>query len=269
MAAFVPTCENVRTSDAPKARRGPFETSPFPTGGEVSKASPGKSMRGGPRNRASRETDSLSPAQVANLTAAAAHALAIRLPFTRFITIHWESAGIALADMVRATGRFLDLMTKALARHGARTAWLWVHENGEGKGGHLHILIHVPAELVPLVSRLQRGWLRSITGRPYRARVIHSKPIGGRLGLEKGNPDLYVVNLSAALNYVLKGVAPDCSAQLGITRLEPGGRVIGKRCGTSQNIGPKARCNSGSSLAGVKLQTVSNGPGDCSQALCG
>ncbi len=243
MAAFVPTRENVRTSDAKKARRGPFETSPFPPGGEVSKASPGKSMRGGPRNRASRETESLSPAQVANLTAATAHALAIRLPFTRFITVHWESAAIALADMAGATGRFLDLMTKALARHGARTAWLWVHENGEGKGGHVHILAHVPAGLAPIVARLQRRWLRSITGQPYRARLIHSKPIGGRLGLETGNPDLHALNLSAALAYVIKGADPIAARQFGLSRLEPGGRVIGKRCGTSQNIGPKARRN--------------------------
>lgn len=201
-------------------------------------------MRGGPRNRANRETDSVSPAQVANLTAAAAHALTIGLPLTRFITIHWESGGIALADMAGATGRFLDLVTKALARHGTRTAWVWVHENGERKGGHVHVLVHVPAELAPIVSRLQRRWLRGITGRPYRARLIHSKPIGGRLGLETGNPDLYAVNLSAALDYVLKGADPIAAEQFGLSRLEEGGRIIGKRCGTSQNIGPKARRNS-------------------------
>ena len=198
-------------------------------------------MRGGPRNRASRETDSLAPAQVANLIAAAAHALAIGLPFTRFVTINWESAGTALADMAGATGRFLDLLTKALARHGSRTSWLWVHENGEGKGGHVHILAHVPAGLAPIVSRLQRRWLRSITGQPYRARLIHSKPIGGRLGLETGNPDLHTLNLSAALDYVIKGADPIVARQFCLSRLEPGGRVIGKRCGTSQNIGSKAR----------------------------
>ena len=243
MAGFMPSRENSQASAASKAGRSQFETSPFSPRGEVSKAGPGKSKRGGPRNRASRETDSLSPAQVANLIAAAAHALAIGLPFTRFITVHWESAGITLADMAGATGRFLDLMTKALARHGARTAWLWVHENGEGKGGHVHILTHVPAGLAPIVSRLQRRWLRSITGQPYRARMIHSKPIGGRLGLESGNPDLHAVNLSAVLDYVIKGADPIAARQFGLSRLEPGGRVIGKRCGTSQNIGPKARRN--------------------------
>lgn len=110
-----------------------------------------------------------------------------------------------------------DLMAKALARHGSATAWLWTHENvpgnGHDKGGHCHLLVHVPADLVPVVTALQRGWLRLISGQPYRARVIHSKPIGGRLGLEAGNPDLYAVNLEAALAYVLKGGMPVSSSE--------------------------------------------------------
>ena len=150
-----------------------------------------------------------------------------------------------LAGMVTATGRFTGLLTKSLARHGSSTAWLWTHENVSGngydEGGHCHLLVHVPAYLVPVVMALQRGWLRRITGQPYRARVIHSKPIGGRLGLEADNPALHAINLEAALAYVLKGARPDVASQFGLERLEPGGRVIGKRCGTSQNIGAKAR----------------------------
>jgi len=59
--------------------------------------------------------------------------------------------------------------------------------------------------------------------------VIHSKPIGGRLGLEAGNPDLHAVNLEAALAYVLKGASHQAASQFGLDRLEAGGRVIGKR----------------------------------------
>jgi len=66
-------------------------------------------------------------AQVGNLIAATRHAEAIGLSFTRMITIHWEAAELPLADMAKATGHFTDLMTKALARHGSRTAWLWIH----------------------------------------------------------------------------------------------------------------------------------------------
>jgi hypothetical protein len=200
-----------------------------------------RTSKGGPRNRADRESHALTGVHIANLTAAEAHARKIGLPFTRMLTIHWQAAGVPLAGMAKATGRFVDLMAKALARHGSRTAWLWTHEAGDGKGGHCHLLAHVPAHLVSTVTRLQCGWLRRITGQAYRARVIRSKPIGGRLGLETGNPDLHAINLEAALGYVLKGASPEAAACLGLARLEPGGRVIGKRCGTSQNIGAKAR----------------------------
>ena len=200
-----------------------------------------RSGRGGPRNRAERESHSLTLSQVTNLEAAERHAEKIGLPFTRMVTIHWEAAGVPLAGMARATGRFTDLMGKALSRHGSGAAWLWTHENGDGKGGHCHLLAHVPADLASVVTGLQRGWLRRITGNKYRARVIHSKPIGGRLGLETGNPDLHAINLDAALAYVLKGASPEAASHFALGRLEPGGRVVGKRCGTSQNIGAKAR----------------------------
>ncbi|MFV3074604.1 hypothetical protein [Niveispirillum fermenti] len=208
----------------------------------LSATSPG---RGGARNRADRESHALTGAQVANLKAAERFAEKIGRPLTRMITIHWEAAGVPLGEMAKATGRFTDLMTKALARHGSPTAWLWTHENvpgnGHAKGGHCHLLAHVPAPLVPALTALQRGWLRRITGRPYQARVIHSKPIGGRLGLETGNPDLHAINLETALSYVLKGASRMAASQSSLERLQPGGRVIGKRCGTSQNIGATAR----------------------------
>jgi hypothetical protein len=157
------------------------------------------------------------------------------------INIHWEAAGLALDDMAKATGHFIDQLSKALARHGSKTAWLWVHESGEGKGGHCHMLVHVPAALANVVSGLQRGWLRRITGQAYQARVIKSVPIGGRLGLECSNPELHSVNLDNALSYVLKGADADSAAAFRLIRLEAGGRIIGKRCGTSQNIGAAAR----------------------------
>ncbi|QIK78438.1 hypothetical protein G7077_05495 [Sphingomonas piscis] len=201
--------------------------------------------RGGARNYSNRESHALTAAQVSNLKAAERHADKIGLPFTRMISIHWQAAGVPLAGMVKATGRFTDLLAKALARHGSSTAWLWVQENVPGvsqnKGGHCHLLAHVPANLVPLVTGLQRGWLRRITRQPYTARVIHSKPIGGRLGLEAGNPDLHAANLEAALAYMVKGASYEAALQFNLRRLDPGGLVIGKRCSTSQNIGAKAR----------------------------
>jgi len=197
--------------------------------------------RGGPHNRADRESLALRDDQVANLVAAARYAQRLGLPFNRMITIHWEAAGLPLAAMAGATGRFIDLLGKAVSRHGSRLACLWVHEGGQAKGGHCHLLAHIHADLVPSVTRLQRGWLRRITGKPYRARVIRSVPIGGRLRLETENPALHAVNFEVALSYVLKGADEGAATAFRLERTEHGGRVIGKRCGTSQNIGAKAR----------------------------
>mgnify|MGYP000901929702 CR=1 FL=1 len=203
--------------------------------------SPEPAGKGGPRNRADRESHVLKATQIANLVASTRHAALIGLPFTRMITIHWEAAGVLLADMVKATGRYIDLLSKALARHGSATAWLWVHENGDGKGGHCHLLAHVPARLVQIVTRLQKGWLRKITGKPYKAGVIHSRPIGRRLGVEVGNPALHAANLETVLHYVLKEASLESIVRFRLSRYEFGGCVIGKRCATSQNIGRKAR----------------------------
>lgn len=204
---------------------------------------PDPAGRGGARNHSDRESHELSVAQVGNLTEAVRHAGAIGLPLNRMTTIHWEAAGLPLEAMSKATGRFIDRMTKAITRHGGKTAWLWVHEGGEQEGGHCHLLAHVPPNIVPVLTRLQRGWLGQITGRPYSKGVICSKPIGGRLGIEVNNPDLHAANLNTVLAYVLKGASQEAVLQYGLTRLKPGGRIIGKRCGVSQNIGMKSRRN--------------------------
>ena len=197
--------------------------------------------RGGARNWSTRESHELTAAQAAKLLAAARHASVIGLPFTRLITIHWQASGVPLASMAAATGRFTGLLTKALAHRRSKTAWLWVHENGDGKGGHCHLLAHIRASDVPAVKRLQRRWLRSITGRQYRRRVIKGDPIGRRLGLEATNPALLAENVITTLGYLLKGIAVDAPQAAALAKLQPGGRIIGKRCGCSQNIGNKAR----------------------------
>lgn len=140
--------------------------------------------------------------------------------------------------MAKATGRYLDLISKAITRHDGHTAYIWTHENGPGKGGHCHILIHVPPRHVKRITKLQRGWIEGITKRPYKTRTVLSRSIGGRLGLESTAPDQHFANLDAALSYVIKGALPDVAERFDMRRHEPGGLIIGKRCGMSQNVAP-------------------------------
>jgi hypothetical protein len=198
-------------------------------------------QRGGARNLASNTTDALSVPHVGKLIAATAFASRIGLPFNRFITIHWEAAGVPPNGIVKATGRYVDLLRKYLNRHGYKTALIWVQEGGHGKGGHVHILAHVPACMVKHITGLNRDWLRRISGRPYVKRVIKSRSIGGKLNIENSNPATHRSNLQGTLEYVLKGANAKAVKQFGLTRQEAGGVCIGKRCGMSQNIGPKAQ----------------------------
>jgi len=52
---------------------------------------------------------------------------------------------------------------------------------------------------------------------------------------EKGGP-LYRANLDAALAYLLKGADMAAGDALGLERCGEGGRIIGKRCGRTQNL---------------------------------
>lgn len=58
-------------------------------------------------------------------------------------------------------------------------------------------------------------------------------------------PDVQAENAQNVVRYMLKGVEPEYGRLLGLTRLEDAGSVVGKRCGTTQNIGPTARRRAG------------------------
>jgi len=194
---------------------------------------------GGKRNSAARTSESLSLNQAANIIATAKYAAAISLPLNRHLTIHWEQAGIPDERAAWATGRFLKLAGDWIAKRGGRIAWAWVRENGDGKGSHVHILIHVPAGA--RLGDLQRRWLRTITGRAYKRSTIETRRIGGTAGAARAAPAHYQLNLSAVVGYVLKGVGAATAVTLCLERHDEGGQIVGKRAATSQNIGRAAR----------------------------
>lgn len=154
-------------------------------------------------------------------------------PFNRHITVHWEAAGVPDCQAAKATTAFLKYLREWL---GGATAYVWARENGDGKGSHVHILAYVPADRHLSGARFRR-WLERVAGRLYRPGTIHTARIAGHR--QPGGP-VYAANLQAVLTYVLKGVDADTAAAIGIAH-ESGGCIVGKRCGTSRNIGAKAR----------------------------
>lgn len=216
-----------------RLENGTHPTPPSQTGGGCQ---PGW---GGARNQRGRTSDELTLPQAKNIIEAARHATAIGLAFSHFITIHWALAGIPDSQAAAATGAYLTRLRDNVRKRGGRAAWAWVRENGDGKGSHLHVLAHVPSG-VPL-GRMHRRWLKQITGKPYVRGTILTERIGGTLASAQAGTDSYLVNLGEVVAYLVKGVSPATGAALRLDKLEPGGRIIGKRCGTSENVGAAAR----------------------------
>ena len=197
---------------------------------------------GGTRNRADRTSDALPLAKARSIIAAAYQAKAIGLPFNRFITVHWERAGIADNHAALATARLVKLASDWAASKGVRILWAWVRENDAGdgsKGSHVHILLHCPARLP--IGRMWQRWLRRITARPYQRGTIKSERIGRTLNAHDGAPIVYCQNLDVVLAYLCKGVHSHDGATSGLPRTESGGRVIGKRAAWSQCLGLNSR----------------------------
>ncbi|MFN3456512.1 MAG: hypothetical protein ACK4Z8_02915 [Novosphingobium sp.] len=200
---------------------------------------PTKGSWGGARNRRDRTSWHLSKTQCEGLIAAARYAEHIGLAFNRHWTVHYERAGIADIDAPEFIGRLLKLARDYSTRkkNGHFTA-LWVRENGEGKGGHVHILMHMPAERT-LRGRTRR-WV-TLAGGKYKPRTSRVVSIGGRLISADSGSEHYQHNVGAVLAYVLKGADHQTGEALSLPRSGEGGLVIGKRCGWSQNIGKGSR----------------------------
>jgi len=171
--------------------------------------------------------------------AAADHAERIGLRFNRHWTVHYQSAGIAEADATRFIGRLLKLAREYSRRRGGGFAAVWSRENGDDKGGHVHILMHLPADL-PLTGRT-RKWV-GLAGGVCMHGVSLVRSVAGCLIAADNGGEHYALNLGVVRDYLLKGASGETRAVLGLVRF-PGvqGEVLGKRCGWTQNIGQRER----------------------------
>lgn len=187
---------------------------------------------GGARNRADRVSEYLSDAQVNRLLDAAEVAFATGRVFQRHWTVHYGLAGIEPSDGARFVGKLIDLVKKQARREGGEVSAIWVRERASGKGEHVHILLHMPAGM-SLRNRTRR-WIVAAGGK-YRAGVSKVTVIGGgRVGQREGLRAR--LNTENVLRYILKAGKAETGERLGLPRCGEGGRIIGKRCGQTQNL---------------------------------
>lgn len=193
--------------------------------------------RGGARLTASRSSLALAYLACRNIIDAALYAEAVGSPLNRWITINWDRGKVERP--LWATGRFLKLATDWLRSKGVSAGYVWVRESGAHKGNHVHIIMRVPDALATAFSSHQSGWLKACGARRSKG-VVDTSPVGRSYDEPVAS---YAPNLDNILSYMIKGADDEAHHRLRLdaARWEPGGFVVGKRSGFSQNVGPAAR----------------------------
>jgi hypothetical protein len=193
---------------------------------------------GGARNRADRVSHHLTRKQCEGLLAAAAQLEKKSVTLSRHWTVHHEAAGIPDSAGAAFVGRLLSIARRHVRRAGGELAALWVRENGDGKGAHVHILLALPDGFT-LRNRTRR-WIEAAGG-TYRKGVSKVRQIGGTLSSASRDSERHAVNVRDVLAYLLKAADAEAGRALGLARYGEGGKVIGKRCGRTQNLGEDKR----------------------------
>lgn len=194
---------------------------------------------GGPRNRADRTSDGLADKQVRAILDAAGFAIKTGRTFQRHWTIHYGKAGVKGENGAKFVSEVLAMASKQARREGGALTALWVRECASDKGEHVHILMHLPADM-RLHGRTRR-WIEAAGG-AYRPGVSKVRLIGGRLSKVVGNRDAQqVLNAAKVARYLVKAADVETGEKLKLKYKGRGGRIVGKRCGWTQNIGASAR----------------------------
>ncbi len=167
------------------------------------------------------ETHYLTKKQVNDLFWLAANAHEEGKSLNRFITIHLKDLKIKTAQI--CLSKLMEKTRKWLQRNGFDHAHIWVLENGDFKGLHAHILVHIPNYFIQEYKRLLKKWLPPGNGENLDVQTIKYSQ-WGQLG-----GDSCVLGI---LRYMCKGIDPATPAQ-GI-KPEYQGKIIGRRCGHSK-----------------------------------
>lgn len=146
-------------------------------------------------------------------------------PFNRFITIHLKDIKhLKTKTPQNLLSELMEKTRKWLQRNGFGHAHIWVLENGDVKGIHAHILVHIPRRHIHEYKRLLKKWLPlDFTDNTLNIKTV-KYPQWGQLG---GRSCVY-----GALRYICKGIDPKTPTQ--DIRPKYQGEIIGRRCGHSK-----------------------------------
>jgi hypothetical protein len=207
-----------------------------------------------------RASDFLTFDDVDQMLQAAAFANELGRPLNLLVTVHLESADLA-GRWQEHRGRLLKLFQQWLAKHRHRWHAIWVAENQGDAGLHIHLLAHIPEDRQQhLKQRITRWIEKQLKGDPDR-NTVHVRQVydhGGIGYLLKGlhtcptkvrttvNGKSYLDSPADLVNSTeqrqqARAMIRRNGKPLWIPNKGPQGRISGKRYGTSEAIGQKAR----------------------------
>jgi hypothetical protein len=182
-----------------------------------------------------RRTRYITLLQANNLVAACEFARTIGCPMNVSIDICWLMFSGYAEDRKRLA-KCQQRLSKWFVRRDFQLSWIWVREIRANGALHTHILMHVPPWL------MEDGVFQIAFERSF-------EPEGG-LSHEKAILIKPAYSPHAKLAYMLKGMRRAEAIKFKV-RASFQGEIEGKRVGTTQNVGPRARARSTS--AATKL----------------
>ena len=153
------------------------------------------------------------------------------LPLVAHLTIYWAVTEAGNDFDGKLFAKLREGLDKWLKRRGIEFAGAWTRECPGGDVEHCHLLFHLPA------AYRQGPRLREVEAAVYRLVALHGGEIWGDGAIKLviwPNPDG---------KYLIKGGGPKVWKRFRLRtehrRLQ--GTIHGKRCGTTENIGARAR----------------------------
>jgi hypothetical protein len=198
--------------------------------------------REAPKRQQPRASKRISMCQAQNMMEAVAFAKLIDLPLVAHLTVHWAFTDIGDDPDGKLFAKFREGLDKWARRHGFPLTGIWARERlsrGQAEVVHCHLLFHLPVQF-----RSGKG-LREAESAIYRLINRHGRHPGEKQGdgYWADNVIKLVIHHNPDGKYLIKGGSHEVWERFGVRKKDRGsqGIIHGKRCGTTENIGPSAR----------------------------
>jgi hypothetical protein len=223
----------------------------FPSQPAIRSTIPTGPFAGYPRRPITNRNTDLDLDHIRGVVNAAAFAEYLGRPLNGHLIATWRHSTCFSGldgDWTRLQTQLLDRLTRWLSARGVVTAFVWVRERSRGMGRHTHVLAHLGPRPKTLSNDLETYLTNTLSfDDPAGIKISY-----GRFGAK--TPSMR----AGLLRYILKGIDPkafrysglgaeteNIADFLGFQYRGRQGTVKIKRCGVSQNIGPKVRREAG------------------------